>query len=197
MKMQRAIGAVLLVAILAGCGGAGASASPSAKSSTAPAPTDVPGASGGGGSGGSGGGQTGGGSGGNTGGGVNSGGGAAPPPVPGDDGATIVLPQPSQLDPKPVNVNGLLVNVDGRHVTARISWYSGVEPCYVLDSVKTSQDGKTITITALEGHGPGDGVCIELAMLKATVVDLGDLEPGTYVIQAQPGDAAPVTIEVK
>jgi hypothetical protein len=194
-NLRAAVGGLLLIVILAGCGGA-ASSAPTDGSSKEPGPTAVPGDQGGG-SGGGGGGGTGGNTG--TGGGVvNPGGPDVPPPnpIPGDDGATIVVPVAGQLDPSPSFVNSLLVNVDARHVTVRLSWYSGVEPCYILDSVRMVRDGNTITLSVLEGHGPGDNMCIEIAMLKATIVDLGELEPGTYVIQANPGDAQPVTVEV-
>ncbi|MCI0345299.1 MAG: hypothetical protein L0221_07625 [Chloroflexi bacterium] len=192
-NIRTALGGILVIVLLAACAGAAASGTPGDGSSREPGgPTDVPGDPGRGG-----GGTGGGGAGGNPGTGVVDPGIIAPPPnpLPGDDGATIVEPVPGQLDPMPAFVSGLLVNVDGRHVTVRLSWSSGVEPCYVLDSVRTDRDGNTITLTVLEGHGPGDNVCIEIALLKATIVDLGELEPGTYVIQAR-GDAAPVTIVV-
>lgn len=203
--LRTALGGLLLISLLAACGGTAASATPTDGSSRdSGAPTDVPGNPGGadpgsgGGGGTDGGGQAGGGSGGNPGTGVVDPGVAVPPPnpVPGDDGATIVVPKPGQLDPMPVSVSGLLVNVDGRHVTVRLAWTSGVEPCYTLDSVRVDRDGNTITLTALEGHGADDVACIEIAMFKATIVDLGELEPGTYVIQAR-GDAPPQTIEIK
>ena len=191
---RTALGGLLVIVILAGCGGAAASRSPGEGSSKEPGPTAVPGDPGSGGSGSG----SGGGSGGNTGSGVvNPGGVDGPPPAPGDDGAAIVVPKPGQLDPRPVSVSSLLVSVDGRHVTARLAWTSGVEPCYVLDSVRIARDGNTITLSVLEGHGPGDVVCIEIAQLKATVVDLGELEPGTYIVQVKPGDAPAVTIDIE
>ena len=200
---RTALGGLLVIVILAGCGGAAASRSPGEGSSKEPGPTAVPGDPGSGGSGsdpgsGGSGSGSGGGSGGSTGSGVvNPGSADVPPPVPGGDGATIVVPKPGQLDPKPVSVSNLLVIVDGRHVTARLAWTSGVEPCYVLDSVRIARDGNTITLTVLEGHGPGDVVCIEIAQLKATLVDLGELEPGSYDIQVQPGDAPAVTVDIE
>ena len=183
-------GLLLLVVSIAGCAGAaGPTVKPGQDGSRGPSPTAVPGDQGDG----AGGGQNGG-----SGGGIVGGGGQVdPPPVGGaNDGANLVVPKPGQLDPNPVSAAGLAVSVDGRHVTVRLTWWSGVEPCYVLDSVRVIRDGQTITLTAFEGHGPGDAVCIEIAQLKATVVDLGELEPGTYVIDVEPGDATPVTIEV-
>ena len=59
-------------------------------------------------------------------------------------------------------------------------WWSGVEDCYPTDSVKVDIDeaAKTIRVTVLEGSGPGDMACIEIALLKATAVDLGPLDRG-------------------
>jgi len=186
---RTALGGLLLVVSIAGCAGApGGSISPGETGSREPGPTTVPGDPGSGG-----GGQSGG-----SGGGVGGGMPVDPPPVGGaDDGANLVVPKPGQLDPNPVSVAGLTVSVDGRHLSVRLTWWSGVEPCYVLDSVGVVRDGQTIVLTAIEGHGPERVACIELAQLKATIVDLGELEPGTYVIDAEPGDATPVTIEIK
>ena len=187
MNVSRtALGGILVLSLLAGCGASAASGTPGDAASPSPGLTAVPGDPG-----------SGGGTSGSGGTGSGSGGGVLPPdPAPGDDGAAIVVPQPGQLDPKPVFVTGLIAKAEGRHVTVRLAWTSGVEPCYVLDSVTVAKSGNTITLSALEGHGPGDNVCIEIAKLKATVVDLGELEPGTWVIQAQPGDAPAQTIDI-
>jgi hypothetical protein len=75
-------------------------------------------------------------------------------------------------------------------------WWSGVEPCAVLDSVGVARDGQTITITLLEGTSDADVACIAIAVEKVTVIDLGELEPGRYTVVADPGEAAAVTVEV-
>ena len=85
--------------------------------------------------------------------------------------------------------------VDGRHVMVRLTWWSGVEPCNVLDSVGVETAGSHIRLTIREGADQRDVACIEIAMLKATVVDLGELAPGTYTISAG-GDASPVQVVV-
>ena len=181
--LRSAAGALLLLITIAGCASPAASGGPSNTGSTKPSPTAVsgdPGSAGGG-----------------QGGGARGGGGGAPPPAGGiNDGAAVVVPKPGRLDPHPVNAASLGVVVDGVHVSVRLAWWSGVEPCYVLDSVDVKREGRTITLTIIEGHDPGDVACIEIAQLKATVVGLGDLEPGTYIIQALPGDAASVTVDI-
>ena len=182
--LRTAAGVLLLLVTIAGCATPGASGGPTDPGTTAPRPTAVPGDPGN--------------AGGGHGGGAGSGGGiVGPPPAGGiNDGAAVVLPKPGRLDPHPVNAASLDVVVDGTHVSVRLTWWSGVEPCYVLDSVDVKRDGGTITLTIIEGHDPGDVACIEIAQLKATVVGLGDLEPGTYVIKAQPGDAAAITVDI-
>ena len=78
----------------------------------------------------------------------------------------------------------------------RVAWWSGVEPCSVLAGVDVARDGDTFTLTVREGSAAApDTMCIEIAQYKATIVDLGELDPGTYTISAF-GDAAPVTVTV-
>jgi hypothetical protein len=191
--------ALLLVAILvAACSGAGGPSPTAVPATPRPTPTDVPGA---GGSGGSGGGS---GSGGNTGGGiVVPGGGGVGPGVPVPDpflgDAQAVNPQPGQLNPQAVNV-GLIraaAGDDGK-VSVELRWYSGVAPCNNLDSVRVTRDddARTIQLTVIEGNGPGDVACIDIAQLKSTVVDLGVLAAGTWTISAQ-GDASAIEVTIE
>jgi hypothetical protein len=134
-------------------------------------------------------------------------GGGIVPPAPGGggvdpgDGArpAIEKPVPGQLNPMPVSVWKLQPSVDGHHVTVLLSWWSGVAPCSVLDSVEVARDGTTITMTPREGADPAAGgqlACPAIAMLRGTIVDLGELEPGTWTLAA-PGDLAPVTITIE
>jgi hypothetical protein len=121
------------------------------------------------------------------GGGAGSGGtgvGVAPPANP-----TPVNPAAGQ-PAHPVVPTALQASVDGQHVLVKVSWYGGVEPCSVLDSVVVKIDGTDIAVTPVEGASDLDAMCIEIAVLKATIVDLGDLAPGTYRI-ASPGSDAP------
>ena len=85
---------------------------------------------------------------------------------------------------------------NGRDLAVRVAWWSGVEPCTVLAGVDVARDGNTFTLTVREGSGaPPDTACIEIAQYKATIVDLGELEPGTYTVTAF-GDAPPVTVTI-
>ena len=125
-------------------------------------------------------------------------------PAPSEDPALIdplvriVVPKPGQLDVRPIPAQTLSAATAGRHVTLMIDYTSGVEPCNILDSivVAVGADAKTFAITLREGHGPQDVVCIEIAESKRTIVELGELAPGTYAISDTTGGAAPITVTV-
>ena len=108
----------------------------------------------------------------------------------------LVVPQPGQLNVHPVPIEAMEARVEGRHAVLNARWWSGVEPCYVLDSVAWKRDGKTITISIREGSSGDDVICIDIAMYKATVIDLGELEPGEYTVIAGDGNAAPITFTI-
>jgi hypothetical protein len=188
--------ALALVLVIAACGAA--APSPTPVETPRATPTAVPGV----------GGQPGGGSGGSTGTGTDPGfpgGGIVFPfpiaPTPVDDpllgDATTVMPVPGRLNPRPVNVQLVRAAVDHGNVRAELRWWSGVEECYATDSVQVDRDdgAKSIRLTVIEGTNQGDMACIDIAVLKATVVDLGDLAAGTWTISAE-GDAPAITVEV-
>jgi hypothetical protein len=58
--------------------------------------------------------------------------------------------------------------------TLRASWWSGVEPCYVLDRVEVTESATEVIVTLYEGHDPAqpDAACPEIAMEKTTSVKL-------------------------
>lgn len=118
----------------------------------------------------------------------------APHVEPGPGGATFVTPSPGQQEIHPVAMDALSAAVDGRHVVLTATWTSGVEPCNTLDSIVVARGEGSFTITLREGHGPRDVACIEIAVLKGTRIDLGDLEPGTY--QISDGGGSTVSTQV-
>jgi hypothetical protein len=120
------------------------------------------------------------------------------PPFPAfPDGApTIVVPKPGTLNTHNVAATAIATALDGRRLFVRLVWWSGIEPCYVLDSVLLDRDGTDLHLTIREGTTDPTAICIEIAQLKATIVDLGEQEPGTYTVSAF-GDVEPVTVEVK
>jgi hypothetical protein len=120
-------------------------------------------------------------------------------PTPVDPGAgqpALVIPRPGQANIHPVAPTVLQASVDGRRVLVKVTWYGGVEPCSILDSVKVERSGNDIAITPFEGSGDVDAMCIEIAVLKATIVDLGELEPGAYRISSPGSEAPPIEITV-
>jgi hypothetical protein len=119
------------------------------------------------------------------------------PIIPGAGQAALVIPRPGQLNPHRVSPTLLQASVDRRHVLVKVTWYGGVEPCYVLDSVRVEASGREIAISVFEGSSDRNAVCDEMARLKATIVDLGDLEPGTWTIASPGSGAPPVTTTIE
>ncbi|MDQ6795734.1 MAG: hypothetical protein M3067_13130 [Chloroflexota bacterium] len=109
---------------------------------------------------------------------------------------SLVFPKPGQHNVHAVSIDKLSARVEGHHVVLNARWWSGVAPCSVLDSVAAKQDGQTITVSVREGSSGEQVACIDIAMLKATVIDLGDLAPGDYTIAADLGPAAAITVTV-
>jgi hypothetical protein len=121
--------------------------------------------------------------------------GGGPGDIPDDSQATIVAPVANLMNVHDVGAASLRAAVDGRHVMVKLAWWSGVEPCSAFAGVDIARDGSTISLAVREGSAANGVACIDIAMFKATVVDLGDLDPGTYTIRAS-GDAPPVEIAV-
>jgi hypothetical protein len=119
----------------------------------------------------------------------------AMPPIgdpPAVDPGELTVPQPGQLDVREIPADRLDADIDGRAVTLRITFTSGVEPCYVLDTIVVQKGDHSFGLTLREGHGPGDMACIEIAKTKHALVELGELEPGTYTASDTTGGAAPI-----
>ena len=193
---HRSIRAVALAVVatigLAACSGASQgqrtqSSAPSGQTaaSESPAPSTDPGSSAGGGSAG------------------DPGSGIITNPSP-DPGAVdpiagepqIVRPVPGRANAHPVAPVKLEAQVDGRRVLVKVSWYGGIEPCSVLDSVKVTRSGNDIQITPFEGASDPNAICIEIAVLQATIVDLGEPDPGTWRILSPGSDAPPVQVTI-
>jgi len=114
-------------------------------------------------------------------------------PGPGD---ALVVPKPGQLDVHPIAADSFAAQVDGRHVVLTITYTSGVEPCSVLDTILVQRGEGSFAITLRQGHGPGDQVCIMIARIMSTQVDLGELDPGTYTISDTMRGADPIQVVV-
>jgi hypothetical protein len=109
--------------------------------------------------------------------------------------AKLVEPNPAALMPHDASATRLIPALNGRRLAVQVEWWSGVAPCTVLAGVAVDRDGTTISLTVKDGIGDRDAMCIEIAELHATIVDLGELEPGTYTIRAT-GEAAPIQVTI-
>jgi hypothetical protein len=95
-----------------------------------------------------------------------------------------VTTAPRTDEPKPVKATGDAINVrkirwtkakavsKGKKI--QLTWWSGVEPCTVLDRVKVTETGKKVTVTLYEGTSPKakNVSCIMIAVEKTTTVKL-------------------------
>jgi hypothetical protein len=114
----------------------------------------------------------------------------------GQSGPQVVVPKPGATNVHPVAIEKIVAKVDGRHVKLNATWWSGIEPCTVLDSTAFKIDGSKITVSVREGTGNGEVACIDIAVQKLTVIDLGQLDAGKYTIVADKGEAPPLHITV-
>lgn len=87
-------------------------------------------------------------------------------------GPEVVSPTPGTAGAEPVEWDKVRLDKDGRSLWVR--WWSGVEPCYVLDRVEVQVDHRVVMITLWEGHDPDrkEVACPEMAVLKETKVSL-------------------------
>lgn len=100
--------------------------------------------------------------------------------TPGDDQGrpdpqpSITEPQPGQVNVHPVAWDRAKVGNDDRTMT--IKYWSGVEPCNVLDHINVDYKSDMIVISLFEGNTPSDEdtACIELAVEKTTIVELDE-----------------------
>ncbi|GAA4562030.1 hypothetical protein [Planotetraspora kaengkrachanensis] len=104
--------------------------------------------------------------------------------APASGGATpslsAVTPVGDTINPRKVPWISATPTDDGTALD--VVWWSGVEPCNMLDRVDVTETAKTVTVTLWEGHDrrQPDAVCIEIAIQKQTRVrlptPLGDRE---------------------
>jgi hypothetical protein len=96
-----------------------------------------------------------------------------PDPDPDGGGPELVEPRSGMADVRPRTWEAAEPVEDADDVV-RVSFWSGVEPCYVLDRVQVDETDDTVVITLFEGHEPLDGevACIDLGVYKAVDVEL-------------------------
>jgi hypothetical protein len=104
-----------------------------------------------------------------------------PGPVP-KPRPLIVVPRPGMADVRPIAFTSATVLPDDRTVDVR--FWSGIEPCSVLDHVQVAYGSDTVTITLLEGSDPNAGLvaCPDIAVLKQVTVTLDQNLAGRHVV---------------
>jgi hypothetical protein len=114
------------------------------------------------------------------------------------DGAKVIVPKPGQaIDVQAIPAETLTATLDGRRLTVAATWWSGVEPCSILDSVVVDAEDGGFAITLFEGRGPGDVACIAIAEQHRTFIEFpADLVPGTYTIRDATGGAPAIEVVV-
>lgn len=102
-----------------------------------------------------------------------------PGPAPGGGGYTN--PAPGQDDVRAREWESAQVQADDQTIV--ITWWSGVEPCYVLDHVEVVEESERIVLTLYEGHQPGfEGACTEQAVKKQTEVRVSSKVAGRTIV---------------
>ncbi len=109
-------------------------------------------------------------------------GGSDDPGSPGDGRPQTVTPRPGMADVRPVSWTKARVVDSGNAV--RLFFWSGVEPCNVLDRVDVEYGTRSITLTLFEGHdaSAGDVACIEIAVSKVVEVELVEPVDGRQLV---------------
>lgn len=94
----------------------------------------------------------------------------------------LVVPRSGMADVRPVAFDSATIRDDDRTVDVR--FWSGIEPCAVLDHVDVAYGVQTVTITLIEGADPGAGLvaCPDIAMLKQVTVALDQQLAGRRIV---------------
>ncbi|KAB8186096.1 hypothetical protein [Microbispora catharanthi] len=94
------------------------------------------------------------------------------PASPAGTAPSPVTPAGPTLNPRKVPWESATPTEDGRALD--VAWWSGVEPCNVLDRVEVTETAREVTVTLYEGQDrrSPDAVCIAIAIMKTTKVRL-------------------------
>jgi len=99
----------------------------------------------------------------------------------GDPGGDPGTGQPLVVEPTPGmdNVGQTAFDtatIGADDTTLTIVFWSGVEPCYVLDHVDVSYSADAVTVTLFQGSDPnaGDVACIDIALQKQATITLDE-----------------------
>ena len=104
-------------------------------------------------------------------------------PSPPRSGPLFVQPRPGLVDVRPHQFER--VRVTGPR-TLTVRFYGGIETCEGLDRVEVDYEEKRVVVTLFVGRVPTAEVCIELAVLKATRVQLEEPVAGRAIVDGAP-----------
>jgi hypothetical protein len=94
----------------------------------------------------------------------------------------VVEPRPGMTNVHPTAFDTATVGDDDHTLT--ITFWSGVEPCAVLDHVDVAYGSDAVTVTLFQGSDPdaGDVACIEIAVQKQVTVTLDEPLAGRAIV---------------
>ncbi len=101
---------------------------------------------------------------------------------PGTGEPQIVEPTPGMDNVRQTAFDTATIGDDDTTLT--ILFWSGVEPCYVLDHVDVSYGADAVTVTLFQGSDPnaGDVACIDIALQKQVTVTLSEPLAGRAIV---------------
>ncbi len=93
-----------------------------------------------------------------------------------------VRPRPGMADVHPIAWESARQMPGGRAL--KVTYWTGVEPCNVLDHVDVRYRSREITLTLYEGHDPdeADTACIEVAVQRVVEVRLDEPVQGRKIV---------------
>ncbi len=94
----------------------------------------------------------------------------------------VVEPTPGMDNVRPTAFDTATIGNDDTTLT--IVFWSGVEPCSVLDHVTLSYAADTVTVTLFQGSDPnaGDVACIDIAVQKQVTITLDEPLAGRQIV---------------
>ena len=94
----------------------------------------------------------------------------------------IVVPRSGMTNVRPIAFTSAIVGPDDR--TVEVRFWSGIEPCSVLDHVGVAYATDAVTITLFEGSDPSAGMvaCPDIAVLKQVTVPLDQDLAGRRIV---------------
>lgn len=101
---------------------------------------------------------------------------------PGTGEPQIVEPTPGMDNVRQTAFDAATIGADDTTLT--IVFWSGVEPCYVLDHVEVSYRPDAVTVTLFQGSDPnaGEVACIDIALQKQVTVTLSEPLAGRAIV---------------